>query len=166
MRSTLFLAIPLLLICTVLQTAVLPHFPILGYVPSLPFLVVVAWGLLRGTNEGVAWAFIAGVLVDLFSAAPTGGSALTYMVAVLAVTLLNEALPVNRFVLPLVFAALATVIQQVLYFLFLRIFGYGTTLATAVSLLPLVLLNGFLVLPLYWAMYGIQRVLLPKPIEV
>ena len=95
--STVFLAIPLMAFLTVLHTAVWPHFPILGVVPSLPFLVALAWGLLRGVTEGMVWAFIAGFFMDLFTAAPAGGLALTYMIAVLVAVLINEVLPANRF---------------------------------------------------------------------
>ena len=62
MSSTIYLAIPVMLVLAVVQTAVLPRFPIFGLVPLLPFLVALAWGLLRGMNEGIVWAFVGGLL--------------------------------------------------------------------------------------------------------
>lgn len=153
-------------VLTVLQTAVLPRFPILGLVPSLPFLAAVAWALLRGMNEGVVWAFLGGLLVDIFSVGPTGGAALTYMVAVVVVSLIAQALPANRFVLPILLAALATLVQQLLYFLFLWLLGYGTAFAMTLRLLPLALLHGVAVLPFYWSMYFVERAVWPRPVEV
>ncbi len=164
--SSIFLAVPLMVVLTVLQTAVLPYFPLFGVTPSLPFLVALAWGLLRGVNEGVVWAFIAGFFMDLFTAAPVGGMALTYMIAILAASVINDVLPTNRNVIPMLMAAIATIIQQLLYAIFLAIFGYSIVQVIAASLLPIVLLHTFLILPIYWLLYLLQRVVWPKPVEV
>lgn len=166
MRSSLLWGAPLLLALTVLQTAVLPRFPVFGLTPSLPFLVALAWGLLRGPNEGVIWAFLGGLLMDIFSIAPTGGSALTYMAAILSVIVINQALPTNRFVMPMLLAALATLIQQVTYLLFLALFGFAPTLALATRLLPLTLMHAIAILPIYWSMFFVERTLYPQPVEV
>lgn len=164
--SSILLAIPVMAILTILQTSVMPYFPLFGVTPSLPFLVALAWGLLRGTNEGVVWAFIAGFFMDLFTAAPVGGLALTYMIAVLAATLIKELLPENRTVVPMLLAAAATIIQQILYALFLGIFGYNVLEVISASFLPTVLLHTFLILPIYWLLYLVQRAVWPKPVEV
>jgi rod shape-determining protein MreD len=164
--TSVILAIPLMAFLTVLHTSVLPHFPILGVVPSLPFLVALAWGLLRGVTEGVIWAFIAGFFLDLFTAAPAGGLALTYMIAVLGVTLINEVLPANRFVIPMLLAAIATIVQQLLYAIYLGLFGYSMVQPVGSSLLAIVMLQAFLFFPIYWLLYLIQRAVWPKPVRV
>ncbi len=134
--------------------------------PSLPFLVALAWGLLRGMNEGVVWAFIAGFFMDLFTAAPVGGLALTYMIAIFAVLFIKELLPANRTVIPMLLAATATVIQQLLYAIYLSLFGYNIVTMISSSLLPSVLLQAFLILPIYWLLYLIQRTVRPNPVEI
>lgn len=166
MWSTFLLAIPLMLFLTVLQTAVLPRFPIFGIVPQLPFLLALAWGLLRGSNEGAIWGFIAGLTMDLFTVAPTGGLALTYTISIATVSFIINALPKNRVVMPMLMAALGTLIQQILYYLFLQLFGYGLGVTAVATLLPSILLNAFLILPVYWAMFVINRTLWPKPVEL
>ncbi|MCA9952554.1 MAG: rod shape-determining protein MreD [Anaerolineales bacterium] len=166
MWSTILLAIPFMLFLTVLQTAVLPRFPIFGIVPQLPFLLAVAWGLLRGPNEGALWGFMAGLTMDLFTIAPTGGLALTYTISVAVVSFIINALPTNRIVMPMLMAAMGTLIQQILYYLFLQLFGYSLSVTVVASLLPSILLNAFLILPFYWAMYVINRTLWPKPVEL
>jgi len=161
-----FLALPIMAVLTILQTAALPQFPILGVVPSLPFLVALAWGLLRGVNEGVIWAFIAGFFMDLFTAAPTGGLALTYMIAVFVAAQINEVLPANRFVIPMILAAVATIVQWLLYAIYLGLFGYNTLFTLSTSLMPVVLLQAFLILPIYWLLYLVQRAVWPKAVEI
>ncbi len=155
-----------MVLLTVVQTAVLPYFPLLGVTPALPLLVALAWGLLRGLNEGVVWAFIAGFCMDLFTAAPVGGLALTYMIAVFAACYVQDMLPANRALIPMFLAAVATVIQQFLYATFLSAFGYSAAQMLSMSLLPTVILHTFMILPIYWLLYLILRTIWPKPVEV
>lgn len=157
MRATLLWVVPGMALAAVLQTAVLPRFLVLGQAPRLLFLLALSWGLLKGAEEGVIWGFIAGLFQDLFSIAPLGGSSLTYMVAILLMVYVNRVLPVNRFLLPMLFAALGTVVQLSLYLLFLRILGLAQTLPVATALLPMVLLHAVAVLPVYWLLYALDR---------
>ncbi|MDX1413121.1 MAG: rod shape-determining protein MreD [Candidatus Promineifilaceae bacterium] len=161
-----YLALPIMVILTIIQTAILPHFPIFGVVPSLPFLVALSWALLRGANEGAIWGFIAGFFMDLFTAAPAGGLALTYMAAVFSVAMINEVLPANRLVIPMILAAAATILQWILYAIYLGLFGYNVFQMISTSLLPLVVLQTILILPIYWLFYVIQRILWPRPVEI
>lgn len=164
--SSTYFAIPIMVILAIIQTAALPRFPILGVVPSLPFLVALAWGLLRGVNEGVIWAFIAGFFLDLFTVVPAGGLALTYMIAVFLAVQINELLPVNRLAIPMILAALATIIQWLLYAIYLRLFGYNAFLSFSISFWPLIVLQTILIVPIYWLFYLIQRAIWPKPVEI
>ncbi len=54
------------------QTAIAPHLAIFGVRPNLPLLVVTAWGLLRGSGEGIWWGLGAGLALDLFAGVPLG----------------------------------------------------------------------------------------------
>ena len=86
------------------------------------------------------------------------------MIAIVTAVLINDVLPKNRFVIPMLLTALATGIQQVLYYLYMRLFGYDTFLNT--SVLSVIVLQAILVLPIYWALFLIQRSLWPKPVEI
>lgn len=165
MDTSFFLAIPVMLLLSVVQTAVLPHFPILGLTPQLPFLVALSWGLLRGVNKGIIWAFIGGLCLDLFSIGPMGATALAFMLAILAVTWIENAMPTNRFFLPILMAALATVIYLFIYLLLLRLLGHQTNIQAVTELAPVVLLHGVLVLPIYWLMHALDRAFRPRPVK-
>ena len=82
MGAPIYLAIPVMLVLGVAQASILPRFPILGVSPQLLFLVALAWGDIRGLEEGLIWAFIAGLFADLFSLAPLGISSLAFMAGV------------------------------------------------------------------------------------
>ena len=166
MSSTIYLAIPVMLLLAVVQTAVVPHFPILGLIPQLSFLVALAWGLLRGMNEGLVWAFVGGLLLDLFSVAPLGVTSLSFMLAILAVVWIENAMPADRFFIPVIMAAVATIIYLLVYFIFLRLLGYPTSLQGAAALLPTAVLHGLLILPVYWLLYYLDRAFRPRPVEL
>ena len=88
-----YLVIPLMIVLTIVQSTLLPQFPILGATPQLWLIATIAWALLRGWQEGIIWAFVAGIFVDLFSAAPLGVTSLALMAAVGVVVFLQHHLP-------------------------------------------------------------------------
>ena len=59
-----------------LQTTFVPYLSLLGAKPNLMLLVVVAWTLIAGSREGLWWAFIGGLWLDLLGGSPLGASAL------------------------------------------------------------------------------------------
>ena len=115
MAVNFYAAIPLMAVLAIIQTAILPRFPIAGVEPQLLFLVALAWGLLRGLDEGLVWAFIAGIWVDLFSLTPVGLSSLAFMAGVAAPILLQPMLPPRRLPVTALLAALGTLIYLLLY---------------------------------------------------
>ncbi len=166
MSRTIITAVPLMLFLALLQTAVFPYFPVFGYTPQLPFLVALAWGLLRGMEEGVVWAFVAGLSVDLFSVAPMGLTAVTFMAGVSLATLIAEALPPSRLFLPALLAVLSTILSLTLYFLLLWLIGFPTPLELIVSQLPVSILHGGMILPIYWLTYLIDRTVRPRRVQI
>lgn len=166
MGSTVYIAVPLMALLVVVQTSLLPYFPILGLVPQLLFLVAIGWGLLHGVNEGLLWAFVAGLFVDMFSVAPLGISAVAYMVALPPVIWLTTLLPENRYLIPMLQTGLATFIMMVLNFLLLRLFGFALGWEYMEIVPSTAVLHAALVLPIYWTMFRIDRLLRPPPIEL
>ncbi len=166
MGSSIYLAVPVMILLAVVQTAVLPRFPILGLIPQLPFLVALSRGLLRGVNEGIVWAFIGGICLDLFSVGPVGATALAFMFSIVAVIWIENAMPANRFFIPIIMAALATLIYLFVYFLLLRLLNYPSNWQLLTDLLPTALLHGALVLPVYWIMSFLEQRFRPRPVKI
>ena len=162
MSGSIYLAIPVMLILGLVQTAVLPHFPFLGNVPQLGLLVALAWGLLYGIEEGVVWAFFAGVFTDLFSISPVGVSALAFMGGITAVLWATRALPTSRIFMPLILAGLTTIISFLINVVLLRLFGTITDFRS-ISIIPtLTLVNVLTILPIYWLLFIINRAIQPR----
>ena len=166
MSVSIYLAIPLMIVLGLVETAVLPHFPLFGATPQLAFLVALAWGILYGYEEGAVWAFFAGIFTDIFSITPMGISSLSFIVGITAVIWATQALPASRVLLPLGLAALATIISFILEIVLLRLFGTTTDFQTIIILPNILLLNILAVLPIYWLLYLINRMIQPRRVQL
>lgn len=166
MSTSIYLAIPLMVVLALVETAVLPHFPFLGHPPQLAFLFALSWGLLYGIEEGAIWAFLAGIFTDLFSITPVGVSSLAFMVGVTAVIWAKQALPTSRVLLPLALAGLATIISFIINIILLRLFGTITDFQSIAILPTLALINILTILPVYWLLFIINRSIRPRRVQV
>jgi rod shape-determining protein MreD len=113
--------IPLVIVLAILQATLLPALPVFGIVPGLWLVVAVAWSLFRGMREGLIVAFVAGLLIDLFSAGPLGVTSLSLILAIAVVTYLLHFLPKNQTLVPALLVALATLLFWVIYLFILRL---------------------------------------------
>ncbi len=121
MSFSFYLVFPVMAILAILQSTILPHFPVFGVVPQLWFLATMAWAMVNGLEQGFLWAFVAGIFIDLFSAAPIGVTSLSLMAAVAIAVFLQRHLPQNRIILPAILMALATFVFWFVYLFLLRI---------------------------------------------
>ena len=48
------------------------HLAVRGVFPAVVLIAVINWGILRGPTEGMLWAFLGGVCLDVFSGWPFG----------------------------------------------------------------------------------------------
>jgi rod shape-determining protein MreD len=160
----IYLAIPVMAVLAIIQSSVLPRFPIVGIMPQLLFLLAMAWGLLRGLEEGLVWAFIAGIFIDLFSMAPLGLSSLAFMAGV-GVVVLQPALPPRRLLVAMLLTGLGTLIYLAFYVIALRVTGRGISGAGLAGLLPLIPLHALLIVPLYLLLANVLRVTRPRRVE-
>ncbi|HSH03012.1 MAG TPA: rod shape-determining protein MreD [Anaerolineae bacterium] len=163
---SLYLAVPLFMFVMVAQASILPYFPLLGFVPQAGLLVALSWGLLRGVEEGAWWGFLAGLAIDLFSYGPFGVSAAILVLVVVIATYLQEVVVTERYVLPSLLAMGATLFYYTMYALMGRILGYETVFVVGDDLLTVLFLHGFLIMPVYWTLYGIERALWPQSVEL
>lgn len=66
----LYLALPLLTGVALVQTTLLAQVNVLGARPNLMLLLVLVWAVVRGMDEGLIWAFVGGLILDLLSGGP------------------------------------------------------------------------------------------------
>ncbi len=144
---------PLLTGVALVQSTLLSRVDVLGGRPNLMLLVVLVWTVVRGIDEGLVWAFVGGLILDLLSGGPLASMALALLAAAyLAGQSLGEEMG-----LQMVRLIILTVLGSMVYHLVLLFVldWSGRTVDWGFSLLrvagPSVLLNGILapfVLPL------------------
>lgn len=144
---TLYLAVPLLVVISILQTTIIPELAVWGVFADLPLLVVVSWSLLRGSREGIVWGFITGLTVDLFSGAPFGAATLPMILVGLLAGLGKATIFRAHIALPLVAMFLASVLYDLLFLLIVRLSGNPVAWLESLLqlILPSALLNALLV---------------------
>ncbi len=165
MSRSLYVGIPLLVLLVVLQTSALPYLQVGGVTPQLALLAAISWGLQRDAAEGMVWAFFAGMMLDAFSFAPQGTTALSLMAAILAVTRLQQLIPENPVLLPVLLTGLTFAVYLLLSLIVLRLTGHSFSLSNVSLMLPTVVLHALLGLPASWLARALDRVLFPRPIE-
>ena len=166
MSVSIYLAIPLMILLGLLETAVLPHIPLFGTTLQLSFLVALAWGLVYGLEEGVVWAFFAGILTVLFSITLLSVSSLSFLLRRIAVLWFKQALPASHLLLPAALAALATIVTFILNLLLLRLFNTISDFQSITILPTMLLINLLAILPLYWFLFLIDRSLWPRRVRL
>ncbi len=137
----------ILLVVALIQHVVLPQVTFFGAHPNLILVVVIAWGQLRGHRDGLLWALVGGLLLDLFSLAPLGTATVPLLVVMFLVGLLEFTAFRVVIWLPVAAAFLATPIFQMLSLAVLKTLGWGTGWERTVEvLLPMATLNAMLMI--------------------
>lgn len=162
MRRTavnIYVTILLLIAIVILQTTAMPHLTILGVKPDLVLLVVISWSLLRGAKEGVIWALVGGIGLDLLSGAPFGTSTVALLVLSLLAGMGELSVFRTHIALPLIATLLATLAYDLFFLLLLHMRGYSIAWADSLIkvVLPSTLLNVLLAPFIYKALYWLHR---------
>lgn len=165
MGNHIYIAIPVMALLAILQSSVLSRFPIVGVVPQVLFVLALAWGLERGIEEGLIWAFIAGIFADIFSLAPMGISALAFMAGVGIPLAIRRVMPPRRLLVAMLLVAFGTLIYLAVYTVGLRVFGFGIGSSGALELLPLVVIHAVLIAPAYVLVGALVRAFKPRRVE-
>lgn len=138
-----YLTVLLLAGIALLDTTLTPHLSYLSGQPQLMLLAVVSWSLLRGVREGIIWAFIGGVFLDLLSGASFG----IVTLPLLLVAYMSGLGEVNvfraNFLLPIIVGAMAVVLYNVVSLALRQLLGQPMLWNAAILhiVLPALLVN-------------------------
>lgn len=165
LRSNVYVAIPLFLFLGVLQTAVLHRFPLFGVVVQLFVLAVFVWAMISDMQTAVIWAFVAGIMLDLFSFSPFGARSLGLIAAAVVINILRVAVPRNRYFGPLLLGFVGTAVFLLTYLAILILVGQGTGATSLNTWLPYIGMHTILTLPLYLIVNLIRRLQNPYQLD-
>jgi len=153
------IAVPLLGLAVIVQSAVVGQFVLLAGTADLLLVILVAWALQEGVSTAIQWAFLAGVMVSLVTHMPW----YIYFAGYFGVVILALLLQTRVWQIPLLamlgVTFLGTVYMHLLSFLYLRFSGDPISLADSMGLitLPSLLLNLLLAIPVFGMMRDLAR---------
>lgn len=134
----IWLLVPLL--GALVQGSILSFLTVRGVQLDLVLVLVVVWGLVRGARDGLAWAMVGGLVLDLLSLAPMGSYTLSLLVVAFLVGLIEG----TSFGLTRALVGVVTLLAVPLYLLLsalmIRLIGWPVDVARLLAMLPLSLL--------------------------
>lgn len=132
------------------QATIFPSLHLLGVLPNVVLVLLLAWCAMRGTAEGLFWVFGTGLLLDVLALDPLGTNGLSLLVVALMAGQARRRFFHSGLVFPIVLAMVATMIHALVLLLLRSNEGGGMPLASAFRLVVLqALLNSLLVPPIY-----------------
>lgn len=158
------LSLIVLVAAALIQSGLTPHIRILGAGPDLVLLCVLAWALDAPLEQGVVWAIVGGVIQDLLSVATTGISAVGLLLLVFATNAFTGQVFGLRVLLMLGLTAGGSVAYHLVQMILLALTGHQVNLIRDLGyvVLPGMLYNLALALPVYWFIRRLQRRFLPE----
>lgn len=161
----LFTALWLLPILVLFQTSLMTHLALGGAVPAIVLLVVIDWGILRGPDQGMLWAFIGGLGIDLFSGWPFGTSTVALVIVASIVSLGGGTFIRTHALLPPAAVFLGTILYYLVAFFILESTHHPVEWTAAVrgAVLPIAIYNAVLNVPVYWLVRRLEGRVYPLP---
>ena len=158
------IALPLLGLAVILQSAIVSQFSLLAGYADLVLVLLAAWTLQDGVTTAFHWAFLASIMVSFSSHLPW----FIYMAGYFSVVLFALLLQRRVWQAPLLamfsVAFLGTLVMHLLSYGYLRIVGDPLPFRDTMGLitLPSLLLNLLLSIPLYGFMRDVARWVFPS----
>ena len=164
----IFLALPILGLMVILQSAILSQVNLLYGSFDLVLLVLVAWAVQERVKTAWHWGITAGLLVSLVTSVPIWAILPAYVGAT-GIAIYMRRIFYQRPLLAMVAATFfATLFTQVITVLALGLSGISIPLTEAFYMItiPSVLLNLLLAIPVYALIGDLANWLYPETIEI
>jgi len=162
------IALPILSILLILQSAVFSRIVLLKGTADLILLALIAWALDKRVKTAWHWCIIGGSLVSFVSAIPLAAPLLGYLLAVGIVLMLRQRVWQVPILAMFVATFFGTVIVQLVEFIALRLSGASLPFFQSINLvtLPSIMLNLLLAIPFYALFGDLANWLYPEELEV
>ncbi len=154
-------------ILSILQSTIVSRIPLLNGTADLILLFIVAWALQDRVESAWQWCLIGGIFASLYSALPFGTFIVTYLIATAIARLLKRRVWKAPFLAMLAATFIGTIIVQVISLAARLISGVNIPLISMLNLilLPGLLLNLMLAIPVYSIMRDMAGWLYPEELE-
>lgn len=162
------LAIPLFIILAIFQSAVVSRLPLLHGTADLLLIVVIAWALQERVRSAWQWALIAGIIIGYTSALNFLIPIIGYMAVTGLALLLRQRIWQVPILAMLGVTFVGTLLINLIAALFLSITGTPLPIFETLNLiiLPSVILNLLLAIPIYALVKDLSEWLYPEEIAI
>ncbi len=159
-----YFGFPVLLLAAVFDSTLMTLLRFWGGAPNLVLMVVVSWALLVELDEALPWALMGGVIRDLLSMAPTGSSALAFVLIVIVIDSFLPTLSWRNVALPVVVVGVSTIFYDAVMFSIMVIDGRPAPSLQTITyvILPGMVENMLLVLVIFRTIGAINQYFRPK----
>jgi rod shape-determining protein MreD len=161
----LFTALWLMPVLALFQTSLMTHIAVNGAIPGIILLAVVDWGILRGPDQGMLWAFIGGLGLDLFSSWPFGTSTVALVIVASLVSLGGGTFIRTHSLLPPAAVFAATILYYLIAFFILESVHHPVDWLEALrgAVFPIAVYNAVLNIPVFWLLRRLEAHVYPLP---
>lgn len=162
-----FIGVLLFGILAIFQSTIVSAMPLLKGTADLFLLFIVAWALQDRVQTAWQWCLIGGLLASLYSGLPFGVFILAYLICVGITRLLKRRIWKAPFLAMLAATFISTLIVQIMSLLSRLITGVNIPMLDAFNLilLPSLLLNLILAIPVFSIMHDMANWLYPEGLE-
>jgi len=106
-------SVPAALLAALVESSVLPYLLIAGVKPDLVFMLAVLTAMVLGVEDGLIWAFLGGLLLDmLIPGRVTGATAVALLISVGLAIAISRLFSQSRVVAPVVAIVALTFVYQ------------------------------------------------------
>ncbi len=158
-------AVPVILLSVILQSAMISRIYLLSGIADLPLVMLTAWALQDNVDSAWHWAVAFGLMVGFVSGMPWYVPVISYVMVVALAQVFQKRVWQAPLLAMFSVTFLGTIILSLLSFTVLGVSGVIMPLEDVLGLLvlPGVLLNMFLAIPVYAVMRDLSRWVYPSP---
>jgi len=158
-------AVPVILLSVILQSAVISRVYLLSGIADLPMVMLAAWALQEEVDSAWQWAAATGLLVGFISGIPLLVPVLGYLAIVMFARIIQRRVWQAPLLAMFSITFLGTLLVSFLSIAALRLSGVDLPIEDVLGLLtlPAVLLNLLIAVPVYAVMRDLARWVYPSP---
>ena len=155
-------------ILAIIQSTIISTMPLLKGTADLILLFIVAWALQDRVDSAWQWCLIGGIYACLYSALPFGSFIVAYVICVGIARLLKRRIWKAPFLAMLAAMFVSTLVVQIISVIARLITGVNIPLIYILNLilLPSLLLNLILAIPVFSIVHDLASWLYPEKLEV
>lgn len=163
----ILIAFPILILCAILQSAVISRMILLDGYADLVLVVIIAWSLQEKVKYGWFWGLLAGIIISIISAMPIPVLFIGYMLAILLAKTLQNRIWQAPVLSMMLVTLISTGILLGLEVLILELSGINLALIQSLTrvVLPSILLNLLIAAPVFILMNDLANLIYPNKVE-